>query len=228
MVRWLILLVIPVIVGACAHHKHGEKGCGDSCKMEKSKKHDCKSEGGKDGECKMSKERDSKKCDCKGGDKKRETKLESGQKIGASDVTIMNGHVHMGAAPKDLKDFAAAKERGIQVVVDLREGKEFNKARVQKTVAAQGMTYVHIPMSKNGAIQSDAIEKIELAIHKDGKGENTWIYCASGNRAAAWMAIHAVKVHQETPEKAIALAETAGLKADMKAKVEAFLKPTVN
>lgn len=208
--RLFMVLVALVFVSGCAH-----SGGKDSC------------EEGKEGSCDMKEHSEKKKCCGDKGSASEGLKIEQDQKIGSSKAVLVNGHLMMGAAPKDLKDFQAAKEQGIKLIVDLREDKEFKKKSVQKAVTEQGLVYVQIPMSKKGKIEKDALDKIELAVHKDGMPEKAWIVCASGNRGAAWLAVHAVSHHKLTQEEALKSAESAGLKPDMKAKVEEYWKKSL-
>lgn len=229
LVLFLSTFVLALTLGCSHHGKHGD------CDKSRGDKSSC------DGECKMKKSCDCADCkdgkmECKDCDKCKDgscgmksgaghkTEIDLDKKIGATTAAVMNGHVYVSAAPKDMKDYMAAKEAGIKVIVDLRADNEFKKKDVQKAVTDAGLSYVHVPMSKKGKIQKDAIDKIELAIHADGKGQNAWIYCATSNRAAAWVAIHAAKVHGDTQEKALNYAAATGLKDDMKKKVQEYWK----
>jgi protein tyrosine phosphatase (PTP) superfamily phosphohydrolase (DUF442 family) len=130
--------------------------------------------------------------------------------------------IFISAAPtKEM--FQEMSKLGVKAAVDLREPEEL-KGFEKSAAKENGIEYFSSPISRSGDIQESQIAEVEKIVAKR-KMQKIWVYCASANRAASWMAIHLAKNHKMTPEEAIAEAKTLGLaKEEMATKVRAYLQ----
>lgn len=129
-------------------------------------------------------------------------------------------HLYFSAQP-DGAALEAAHRAGVEVVINLRAPGE-HEWDEKTAVEALGMKYYNVPIS-GPTFERDAIEAVEavLAAHA---GRPTQIHCASGNRAAGWLAVHLVTKHELAEADAIAIARKAGITHDVIAeRVQGYL-----
>ncbi|MES2304675.1 MAG: sulfur transferase domain-containing protein [Gemmatimonadota bacterium] len=84
------------------------------------------------------------------------------------------------AGQPSAEQFAAAREAGVQVVIDLRDPMEQRPFDEPATLRALGIEYINIPVS-SGALSTATLEKI-LAALRAHAGTPTILHCASANR----------------------------------------------
>ncbi|MGE0761904.1 MAG: sulfur transferase domain-containing protein [Bdellovibrionales bacterium] len=144
------------------------------------------------------------------------------QRWGNLDQVTQYGQFYFSAAP-DENALAEFKKRGGQAVVDLRTTKEMDCSEL--AVATKlGLKYQNIQFKKAEPINKAVIAQIEKAV-ADSKGASILLHCETGNRAAAWLAIHLVTQDKMKPKEALSIAEEVGLRsADLKTKVGTYLK----
>lgn len=131
-------------------------------------------------------------------------------------------HHHYFANGMDADAFAAAKKAGVKLVVDLRQPSEI-KGDDKKVAASLGMDYHNVPMVPGKPLEKATIKKVETLFHK-AHGENTLLYCSSGNRAGAWFAAHLATTHGLGVDEALAMGKKAGLtKPEMEVAVRNYV-----
>ncbi|NCN28047.1 hypothetical protein GW915_10770 [bacterium] len=132
-------------------------------------------------------------------------------------------HMNFSAQPSK-KDLANAKKAGVEVVISLRNEKEnpYNEAAEAKKL---GLEYHQIPLfDDKGEIDSKSVAKLEELHHATHK-QKQLIHCSSGNRAAAWFAIHVAKKHQLSADDSEKIGEKLGMDKDnMKTQTRTFIK----
>ena len=115
------------------------------------------------------------------------------------------------------------KNLGGVAVINLREPGETDfdeKAIVEKL----GLEYFNFPVSGRKELSAATMEKIGKTVQQKGDVP-VMVHCASGNRAAAWLATHLVTVHQDSLDNALKVAKSLGLTSEgLESKVVHLLK----
>ena len=114
-----------------------------------------------------------------------------------------------GAAPEQqaLDKLAAS---GLKTMVDFRPASEWSCPDWDQQVAAAGMDYRHFPVTGVADLTPD----ITMAVWDLWQNQNAQpilLYCASGNRAAAALALAAVRHGEMDQQQALAMGKEAGL-----------------
>jgi protein tyrosine phosphatase (PTP) superfamily phosphohydrolase (DUF442 family) len=78
------------------------------------------------------------------------------------------------------EQFAAARDAGVKVVIDLRDPMEPRPFDESATLAALGISYLNIPVV-SGALSDQVMEKVLAAVRAHAN-EPTILHCASANR----------------------------------------------
>jgi uncharacterized protein (TIGR01244 family) len=126
------------------------------------------------------------------------------------------------AGQPDAAGLAAARDAGVGIVIDLRDPSEHDWDEAA-AAAKLGLDYHNVPVSGR-ALSRDAMERIH-AIVQENPDEEILLHCASGNRAAAWLAIHLVENEGMDAEEALAIGRETGLTKDSIAEnVSAYLE----
>lgn len=76
--------------------------------------------------------------------------------------------------------FAAARDAGVKVVIDLRDPMEPRPFDEATTLAALGISYINVPVV-SGALSDQVMEKVLAAVRAHAN-EPTILHCASANR----------------------------------------------
>jgi protein tyrosine phosphatase (PTP) superfamily phosphohydrolase (DUF442 family) len=105
--------------------------------------------------------------------------------------------------------FLELKKYNIQAVVDFRKPHEAAEDDAEEA-SKVGATYDNCPVSSRLAITCDSLEEADSVIMNKAK-TNILLYCASGNRAAAWFAAHLNKHYDISIEESVQLAKSVGL-----------------
>jgi uncharacterized protein (TIGR01244 family) len=122
----------------------------------------------------------------------------------------ISDRVAIGTQPTPDEVTALAAE-GFNGIVNLREDAEFDDGPSSQAARDSGIRFVRVPLSSKDP--SDAgVEKFLAATDDDGLYP-VFIYCASGNRAAAVWMVRRVLREGWTVAEARAEAERAGLKS---------------
>jgi uncharacterized protein (TIGR01244 family) len=129
-------------------------------------------------------------------------------------------HLYISGQP-DAAGFAAARDAGIAVVIDLRAPGERDWDEVP-VVEGLGMTYHNVPVH-GASFDPEAFERIE-ALVKDAGEKPILLHCSSSNRVAGWLAVHLALAHDMTEEEAIAVGRRAGItKSGIEERVHDYL-----
>lgn len=140
---------------------------------------------------------------------------------GSTDGVKGIRHLRLGGSP-DVEGLRAAKEAGVAVVVDLR-GPEEHEFDAQTAAESVGLEFHQVPVPKGRPFSKDAFDEIERIV-AEASGRTVYLYCGSGNRASAWLAVHLVQRHGLSQGDAFAVAERTGLtKEPLRKMVEAYL-----
>lgn len=141
---------------------------------------------------------------------------------GNLETVTQYGNYYFANAP-DEAALAAFKKVGGTAVVDLRTTKEMDCSEIA-LVGKLGMKYHNVQFSKTDPINKDTITQIEKIV-KEADGKPVLLHCSTGNRAAAWLAVHLVEQNKVDAPTAMRVAEEAGLNsADLKTKLATYLK----
>lgn len=122
--------------------------------------------------------------------------------------------------PAELEKF---KQQKGAVVVDLREARERGPWEQAEKAKKLGLTMKSAEFSTSEPIQKGVIDSISAAVKEAGK-KPVLVYCKSGNRASAWLAIHLIKTQKMPEEKAFEIARKTGLREAMEDKVREYLR----
>jgi len=143
------------------------------------------------------------------------------QTWGSVDNVMTLHHLHISGQPA-AEALEAAKAAGVSVVVNLRESSEMSWDEAA-AVEALGMTYVHIPVPGREPFSEAVFAQIDRTVHEH-ESEQVWLHCASGNRVAAWLAVHVKERHDMSVDDALAVGRKAGItKSAIEQKVRAYV-----
>lgn len=122
-------------------------------------------------------------------------------------------HITIAGQP-DAQGLKKAQNEGIQVVLNLR-GLDEPGGEHAALIQELGMSYQQIPIMGNGGLNPQAVDQISAAVAA-ADGKPILLHCASGNRAAAWLAIHLAEQqgHGMAIDEALKVARKAGLTSD--------------
>lgn len=143
---------------------------------------------------------------------------------GGTDYIEYHGIYFTGQPTKE--EFKVAKEQGLEVVINLRTKHEIKarKENDEQYVKSLNMDYYNFPIDARTEIDGAMMAKIETTVMKHHPKQKIIVYCGSGQRAAAWFAHHVFVRHRDSKEKALNMAEQAGLTSDsLTTKVSTYL-----
>lgn len=122
---------------------------------------------------------------------------------------VQMGNLYFAGQP-DVAGLAAAKEAGVDIVVNLRMPDEM-KFDEASAVAANGMEYFMVPISGDQpSFEPGTINMIsELVAANHDK--QILVHCASSNRVGAWYAIHLVEQEGIPLPQAMEIGRRAGM-----------------
>ncbi|MEO5799612.1 MAG: sulfur transferase domain-containing protein [Gemmatimonadales bacterium] len=107
--------------------------------------------------------------------------------------------------------FAAAKEAGVKVVIDLRDPMEQRPFDEPATLRGLGIEYINIPVSP-GALSTATLEKI-LAALRAHAGTPTILHCASANRVGGALLPYLILDEGMNEQDAVDAAMRVGLRS---------------
>jgi uncharacterized protein (TIGR01244 family) len=144
---------------------------------------------------------------------------------GAAKNVVAVKHLYLSSQP-DADTLEIAREKGVELVINLRDPGEFNWDE-QAAAKKAALDYYNVPISPSGeSFDPDAVNQITALIQQH-KGQKTLLHCSSGNRASAWLAIHLANDHSMPSDTAISLAKQAGLTSPaIEARVLRYLQDT--
>ncbi len=144
------------------------------------------------------------------------------QTWGGSHNVVSVKHLFFSEQP-DAAALQAARNHDVGVVINLREPSEMDWDEAAEAENL-GMTYYNVPVAAEGSgLDQEAMQTISRLAQQHGD-QKILLHCSSGNRAAAWLAVHLANDHGMTVEQSIALAQQAGLtKPNMETRVRNYL-----
>lgn len=130
------------------------------------------------------------------------------------------GHLWFSGQP-DAAGFAAAREAGVSVVIDLRNPSERDWDE-EVIVEGLGLTYHNVPVSGAG-FDPGAFGRIERLVDEHD-AEQILVHCASSNRVGGWLAVHLVLEEGMTEQDALTVGRLAGItKSGIEDRVHEYL-----
>lgn len=127
------------------------------------------------------------------------------------------------AGQPDAAGLDEAQRQGVGAIINLR-GLDESDWDEAAAAAERGIAYYQVPVSgRDPDFDAAVIDRISSLVqqHPD---QPVLVHCASGNRAAAWLAIHLVQDHALTTDAALGIARPAGLSyAPLEGKIRRFL-----
>lgn len=156
-----------------------------------------------------------------------EADISAAQTWGKAENVVQVKHLYFSAQP-DAAGIQAAKNAGVEVVINLRNAQEMDWDEAGAVTQA-GLTYYQVPISTDGpGFDQRAMQRISALVKQHHK-QPLWLHCSSGNRASAWLAVHLVEDHHMNIDQSIALAQKAGLtSAELENRVRTYVAPTPN
>lgn len=128
---------------------------------------------------------------------------------GASDNVTRLRHLYFSDQP-DAEALRLAKANGITTIINLREPEEMDWDE-QAEAERLGLGYASIPVLRQAdSLSTQAMAAISAAVNQQA-GSPVLLHCSSGNRAAAWLAVHLAEDHRMSDSRAIDVAREAGL-----------------
>ncbi len=153
-----------------------------------------------------------------------EADISAAQTWGKADNVVQVKHLYFSAQP-DAAGIKAAKDAGVEVVINLRNSEEMDWDEAGAVIEA-GLTYYQVPISGDGpGFDQSSMQRISALVKKH-HAQPLWLHCSSGNRASAWLAVHLVQDHHMDVDQSIALAQKAGLtSAEIEKRVRTYVAP---
>lgn len=137
------------------------------------------------------------------------------------------GKIYIGAQPKAV-DFIKLRQEGFVAVVNLRNHKEdgkYNEKWERNNSLLSGMSYYHVGFDpKKDKISKAFVNKIKVPVNIEKEKGKVLIHCASGNRAAMWVAANEYLNLKATPEQAKKVGISLGVKKKPLLLLNEFLK----
>ena len=127
----------------------------------------------------------------------------------------------IGPQPTE-QDLLAAKQQGIQTVIDFRLPSETAMSNAGLT-ASQGLAYVNIPVNK-AALSADQMRALDRALeHHTGP---FLLHCATGARAALMLSLSRAKQHGWSAEQTFSDAQRLGFDLSASEEFSSFVAKT--
>ena len=116
-----------------------------------------------------------------------------------------------------------ARLQGITTVVNMRGSSEIDWDE-KRAAESLGLEYLNIPISKDSnTFDPQTIARLESVL-RERANKKILMHCSSGNRVAAWYAIHLVQQKNMAHDDALAVARKNGLiKDSMVVRVQTYL-----
>lgn len=131
------------------------------------------------------------------------------------------GRIYVSAEPSE-EDLAKFKKEKGAVVLDLREVKELGNCSQPASATKLGLKYNRVNFEAKETIDPGTIAMIDKAV-EDAGNKPILLFCKSGARAAAYVAIRMAQKDHVPPEESIAAAKEMGLKGTMEKAVRNYL-----
>ncbi|HQW66743.1 MAG: sulfur transferase domain-containing protein [Gemmatimonadales bacterium] len=109
------------------------------------------------------------------------------------------------------EQFAAARDAGVKVVIDLRDPMEPRPFDEAATLTALGISYINVPVV-SGALSDQVMEKVLAAVRAHAN-EPTILHCASANRVGGALIPYFILDQGMDEQAAVDAAMAVGLRS---------------
>ena len=153
-----------------------------------------------------------------------EADISAARTWGKAENVVQVKHLYFSAQP-DATGIKAAKDAGVEVVINLRHSEEMDWDEAA-AVKEAGLTYYQVPITGDGpGFDQSSMQRISALVKKHHQ-QPLWLHCSSGNRASAWLAVHLAQDHHMDIDQSIALAQKVGLTSDeLEKRVRTYVAP---
>ena len=128
---------------------------------------------------------------------------------GAAKNVVRVRNLYISSQP-DAETLRIARVNGVGVVINFRPASEmqWDEEEASKEL---GLAYYNLPISRGGdTLDAQSVNRAGELVRQHAD-TGILLHCSSGNRAAAWFAVHLVQDDGMAIEPAIELASSAGL-----------------
>ncbi len=119
-------------------------------------------------------------------------------------------HLYFSGAPTQA-GIQELKKLGVKKVIDLKPDEENPDSHEKDHAQTNGLEYHQVPVEGCHALTLDKVRQVNQLVDHNDESSPTLIYCRSGNRASAWLAVHLYLEHNFTEDEAIAKAKETGM-----------------
>ncbi len=145
---------------------------------------------------------------------------------GQADSVVGIRNLYIAGQP-DGAALDEAKRRGVAAIINLRGPSESDWDEAQ-AAASRDIAYYQAPIAGSDPDFDPATIHRISALVAQYSDQPVLVHCASGNRAAAWLAIHLVQHHELDTDGALEIARPSGLSyAPLEPKIRRFLGESV-
>lgn len=117
-------------------------------------------------------------------------------------------HLYFAGAPTE-EGFKELQQLGVKKVIDLKPDEENQGSREKEFAESNQISYHQVPVEGCHALTLNKVREVNEVV-SDEKAP-TLIYCRSGNRASAWLAVHLFLEHNFSIDEAINKAKETGM-----------------
>jgi len=128
----------------------------------------------------------------------------------ASNIQHVEADLYCGGQPSEI-ELAALAAAGVRTAINLRPPGEFDGYPEARVVADLGMRYRQIGISGSSDLTRDKIAEFCEALTAARAIGPVLVYCRSGNRVGAAIALVEAWMHQCCPDEALARGRRAGM-----------------
>lgn len=125
----------------------------------------------------------------------------------------------------DLAALEQGQKSGLSIVINLRGLSESDWDEAGATESL-GLEYYQVPINGSAPqLESEPFDQISAVVEANPDA-TILVHCASGNRAAAWLAVYLAEYQAMSPDEAIEIARANGLTSEgLQSKVRVLLEP---
>ncbi len=110
-------------------------------------------------------------------------------------------------------EFAELAAMGVRTLINLRPPSEFNDFDERAAATRLGMDYLQMAVAGSADLTPALVREFDAVLNRARACGDVLIYCRSGNRVGAAMALAAAWIHGAGKAEALALGRRAGLTA---------------
>lgn len=133
----------------------------------------------------------------------------------------VDSRLHVSAQPS-AEALVKLPAAGVRTVINLRPASETPDLDEKSVVEKAGMNYRSLPIAGAAGLTKENVAEFDRMLTGAGEGK-VLMHCASGNRVGAMMALRARWIQGKSPEEALAIGKSSGLKG-LEGDVKALLQ----